>query len=104
MSECRPCLVDGKKKALFHKWVTEDELVLKCDAHFRENRLAELVNRYHKTLTIPLGMSTLKISSTFALVELEDGTIIKVKPLSIKFLDSHIIASKYTDLFRKSEE
>lgn len=103
MSECRPCLVDGKK-ALFHKWVTEDELVLKCDAAFKVDRLTELVNQYHKTLTIPHGMSTLKISSTFALVELEDGTIIKIKPLSIKFLDSHIVASKYADLFRKSEE
>lgn len=74
----RPCLleVDGKKEnVLFHCWTHESEVVA-------------------PSITIG-GHNGGVISSTLALVEKEDGQMVKVKPKRVKFLDTQAVMSEY---------
>lgn len=56
--EVRPCIVNEKEKALFHCWSFDSEL-----------------------------FSGGVVANMGAIVELEDGRVIRVRPETIKFLD-----------------
>lgn len=65
-AEYRPCFAEGKK-ALFHKWIEESEIVAP----------SVMVGGHNGGV----------IKAAFAIVEYEDGTIAKVEPHKIKFAD-----------------
>lgn len=64
LSHIRPCLADDKP-AMFHRWVEESGNVI-CADYIRRTR------------------------ETFALVEYPDGSVGKVKPELIMFLDTNV--------------
>lgn len=67
--EYRPCMIDGKK-ALFHKWSDEAEIVPPSN----------LIG----------GHAGGVIKATFGLIEYEDGTIHKAYPEEIVFCDNKL--------------
>ena len=69
-AEYRPCLV-GCTKALFHRWIDADTAII------------ERCGRGSST-----KMSTIR--TFYGLVEYEDGTIHKVNPEQIVFMDSNL--------------
>lgn len=82
----RPCLADGKP-ALFHRWVDEDKGLLKIHALVRPDHQQAIVHRFHEEGVADSASSIEKLRATFALVEYADGSVGKVKPELIQFLD-----------------
>lgn len=78
----RPCMVGGRK-AIFHKW-----------SHWSEIVEPSLAVGGH-----PGGV----VSGDLATVEFEDGTVTKVYPEKIRFLDSAVLFDEY-DWTYPSEE
>ena len=82
----RPCLADGKP-GLFHRWVDVDQTLLKINAFVN----AEAQERYARTFrddgVVPHCCSLEVVRCTFALVEYPDGSVGRVKPELIQFLD-----------------
>lgn len=66
--QLRPCIAENSVKALFHCWEHRSKLV--GESYLRGGH--------------PAG----QISSTFALVEYEDGTIHEAEPTQIRFVDN----------------
>lgn len=85
--EYRPCVIDGKK-ALFHRWMDKEELVLKMQCVMKSNDMRLIIERYKEMKCIPNCAEAEKITQTLAIVEFEDGAIREVLPTSVKFLDS----------------
>lgn len=67
-NEYRPCMVRGRKKALFHRWVQSSEIV-------------------PPALTVG-GHGGGVVAGAMAVVEFEDGSVMEVSPSSVTFLDS----------------
>ena len=83
LSELRPCTVNGQK-ALFHKW--ED-----C-ANVIEP--SPMIN----------GHQGGQIKETYAIVEMEDGRILEVKPIKVKFENtSEYMALLNAELHREAK-
>ena len=82
----RPCLADGKP-ATFHRWVDADQGLLQVDAMLREEDQRRLHRAFRETGLGPSGCSVKVLRVTFALVEYPDGSVGKVKPELITFLD-----------------
>lgn len=82
----RPCEVDGRP-ALFHRWVEEDRALLRFETMIHHDERKYVEYRFHEAGVIPPGCSTEVIRETFALVEYRDGTIAKVSPELIRFVD-----------------
>ena len=77
----------GGLLALFHRWVEEDKALLHCDTLMpgQEHR-ARLVEFKRDGIVYP-DYHTEVVRQTFALVELLDGTVQKVEPTKVRFLD-----------------
>lgn len=69
-AELRPCIVNGERKALFHKWF-EKRAVLR-------------------------GQTSEELSNLFGVVEYEDGQIGFVEPHSIRFVDNKTAKYAFT--------
>ena len=82
----RPCLVDGKP-ATFHRWVDADRALLKINAFVRAEEQGRLVRGFRDDAVVPNCCSTEVIRETVALVEYPDGSVGKVKPELITFMD-----------------
>lgn len=82
----RLCEVDGQP-ALFHRWVEEVSALLKVDFLGSWSEVEILNKRFKADGIVPPGCSTDLVRSTFALVEYRDGTVAKVRPESIRFVD-----------------
>ena len=82
----RLCLVDGKP-AVFHRWVDEDKGLLKINTFVRTAEAETLNRTFHEYGIIPDCCSMEKLRTTLALVEYPDGSVGKVKPELIQFLD-----------------
>ena len=82
----RPCEVGGGP-ALFHRWIEEDRVLFQPRAFIDPHKTAELVHRFRAELVVEPGCSTEVLRETFALVEYRDGTIAKVDPLRVRFVD-----------------
>lgn len=76
-SKNRVCLVNGDR-AIFHRWTEVCELRL-------------------PGLMIGSGQGG-QLKDTFALVEFEDGTIKRVRPEEIRFLDTEQVVREYMDV------
>ena len=91
----RPCLVYGYREALFHRWVEADKVIFKIDRGFKEGSLKDLLNRIttmykeHNAIYSPY-VKIEKIKIFYGIVENGDGSIEKVDPENIKFLDTHV--------------
>ena len=83
----RPCEVDGRP-ALFHRWIEEDIVLLRHDTFASTDDYRHYMERYffEKGVCLP-GCSFDIISETFALVEYKNGTVAKVKPEQIRFVE-----------------
>ena len=99
--EYRPCTVYGNK-ALFHRWIEEEKLIIKTESVLK--RQSEYFDRilkdYRENGIIAPGLSTEKITYTYALVEFEDGHIEKVEPTDVVFDNSY---EKFKNFVWKSD-
>ena len=82
----RPCLADGKT-ATFHRWVDEDKALLRVHALVRPEDQLMVSRRFRETGVVGGDTSIEKLRTCFALVEYPDGSVGKVKPELITFLD-----------------
>lgn len=82
----RPCLADGKP-AIFHRWADEDKALLKINAFMRPEDQQKHARRFHEEGVLDNCCSTEILRVTFALVEYPDGSVGRVKPELIQFLD-----------------
>ena len=82
----RPCLADGKP-ATFHRWIDEDKALLQVNALVHPDHRQEIARRFHAE-GVADGSSTIeKLRACFALVEYADGSVGRVRPELIQFLD-----------------
>lgn len=99
--ELRPCLVN-EKKALFHRWITEDQMFTKFFTRLRDGELEKQKIDIETNHVVPVQNDIEKITNTYALVEFEDGAIEKVKPEDVRFLDSGNKFQEYCfELYKK---
>lgn len=82
----RPCLAD-EKPATFHRFIEEDRAMLRINCYHPERVYNQLIRRFKEEGVIHPGCSTEIIRETLALVEYPDGSVGKVKPELIQFLD-----------------
>jgi len=84
----RPCIckVNGKT-CLFHHWIDEDKAMLKINCFVSEHEREQLLHRFRETSVIPMGTSVEIVRHTYALVEFPDGSVGKVEPESVCFMD-----------------
>ena len=82
----RVCEADGEP-ALFHRWIDEDKALLKINVFTRQEEQDYLVRRFKAENVLPMGTSAEVVRHTFALVEYPDGSVGKVEPELITFLD-----------------
>lgn len=89
-SECpsnyRPCLADGKP-AMFHRWADEDRAFIRMNLLIPEHEQRSIWREFHQTGYVPSGCSTEVQRVVVALVEYPDGSVGKVKPELVTFLD-----------------
>jgi hypothetical protein len=88
--QTRLCEVDGRP-ALFHRWVDEDKVLFKFDCFVTEEDYRKIFSIFQEKGVIPKGCSAEKVRSTFALVEYRDGSVGKVDPALLTFLDKGAI-------------
>lgn len=100
--EYRPCIVD-EKRALFHRWIDKDQIILKTGFVLKHEHAEAIRQRFEKDFIVPSGMTAEKTRVTLGIVEFEDGTIQEVLPTRIKFLDGGIIFHE-NDIFYKTKE
>lgn len=90
-NEYRPCEVRGVK-ALFHRYVDDVKILFKNAVITPQHVADGLIDKHMKLIEelhiIPRGFDVEKISTTLALVEYEDGTVHKVDPTDVKFLNT----------------
>lgn len=82
--ELRPCIVNEKGKALFHMWEQHSEIV---PLNRTEDGLLQGVVNY-----------------VAGIVELEDGQIIRVSPILIRFLDDKMTEYAFADDMAAEQE
>lgn len=82
----RPCLVD-EKPAIFHRWVDEDKALLQSHALLRLEDHMKLVRLFREEDVVSPSATIEKLRTCFALVEYPDGSVGKVKPELVTFLD-----------------
>lgn len=88
------CVVNGKK-ALFHRWIDKEKLVVKFDNPIMTDTARKIMQNYRVNGYLPPNVFTNKISNTYGLVEFEDGHIEEVEPTSIRFVDHVKIFEAY---------
>ena len=85
----RPCEV-GLRPARFHRWLEEDRVLLHVNGFYSPEERQRLLFNYRHGGIVPEGFTTDVIRETFALVEYEDGTIEKVQPERVRFVDKEV--------------
>lgn len=85
--ELRACFVDGRK-ALFHKWVTHDKVLLNFKAHINTYIYSTIRETFDKYGVTDDTIEPLIVQTIYGLVEFEDGIVDLVEPKSIKFADN----------------
>lgn len=86
-AEYRHCVVGGRK-ALFHRWVESDKVILEQLVLRKKDSLDDAMDVFNNFGIVSPGMTTKVIKSFYGLVEYEDGAMEKVDPEKIKFKDS----------------
>ena len=95
--EYRPCIVrqHGKTgyknfelKGLFHKWI---------NGPMKSDQLKKIIDEAREFNIFPQEISTIVLTNTLGIVELEDGTILEAAPFEISFLDSEELFKEYVE-------
>lgn len=81
----RPCEVDGKA-CLFHGWVRYNEERLQIDYFIKQGR-EEIMRTYRETGVLDAAGHIVRVAKIAALVEYPDGSVGRVMPELITFLD-----------------
>lgn len=84
--QTRLCEVDGKP-GIFHRWVDEDQALLKINRFCTLEESTLLAKQFQQDGIALPSCSTEVIRKTYALVEYTDGSVGKVKPELVTFLD-----------------
>jgi hypothetical protein len=84
--DLRPCLADGKP-ATFHRWVEEDKALLQTDVLVRREDMLRICRLFQEEGVVSAESHIEKLRTCFALVEYPDGSVGRVKPELIQFLD-----------------
>lgn len=84
-SSTRPCLY-LEEKATFHRWVDETRLIMKFDSVLPLKDMWRLKHEYEDIGVISAGADAIPLTTTFALIELKDGSVKKVPPEEIRFV------------------
>lgn len=82
----RPCLADDKP-ATFHRWVEEETALLQIDAVMRPEDQQKIARRFREEGVSDAYSKIEKLRTCSALVEYADGSVGRVKPELIQFLD-----------------
>lgn len=82
----RPCEVDGKP-CLFHRWVDEDKAVLEIGPLVKQDTLDVWRRAFDEFGDVPPHSTVKILRHTYALVEYPDGSVGKVEPELVQFLD-----------------
>ena len=85
-AELRPCEANGKQ-CLFHRFVDDDQAMLKINAFVKEDEVKHLYSRFKRDGIIEPCCSTEIIRRTLALVEYPDGSLGLADPMCVQFLD-----------------
>ena len=101
--EYRPCIINGEK-ALFHKWVDNELLILKFNTMLKKESIEQYRKMFEKTKIVPVNTTTEKVKVTLGLVEFENGSIKEVESTSIVFLDSGNLFYENAPFFRNGIE
>ena len=96
----RPCMV-GDKKAIFHRWAVDEEVLIKFNAFVDDDKILDICRGIHEDRIVPNYAETEKLTNTYGIVEFEDGTVRGVRPVEISFLDSEGLFRDYD--WRKNE-
>lgn len=84
--DLRPCLADGKP-ATFHRWVEEDRALLQVDTLMKREDLQKTFHMFLAHGVADASSTIMKARVCYALVEYPDGSVGKVRPELIQFLD-----------------
>ncbi len=83
----RPCEVDGSK-AWYHGLVQADQALLKADNYNGQpGAFAACHREYSATGRIPMYCDVVIVRRTFAMIEYLDGSVSKVDPEKVHFID-----------------
>lgn len=82
----RPCSVNGRK-AWFHCWIQTEHPYFISTAFCSREEIKEMSCRIEDITIIPSSFKVEKITKVVALVEYDNGTVVKVNPEEITFED-----------------
>lgn len=82
----RPCEVDGKA-CVFHRWIEEDETLLKFNIMVGLEEREGMLRSFEQDKVVAPGCSLNIVRHAYALVEYPDGSMGKVAPESVCFLN-----------------
>lgn len=82
----RVCEVGGKT-CLFHRWIDEDKALLKINCFVSAYEQERLLRNFREDAVMPMGTSAEIVRHTYALVEFPDGSVGKVEPECVCFMD-----------------
>lgn len=83
----RPCEVDGSK-AWYHGLVHCDRAILKADAYEGQGDLYAACHReFNVSGRIPMYCDVVVVRQTYAMIEYLDGSVTKVDPEQVHFID-----------------
>ena len=83
--QMRPCEVAGQP-CLFHRWAEDDQVLMNCNST-SQDEAEKMIQQFKANKIAGPNFSTEVMRHTYALVEYPDGSIGKVKPELVTFLD-----------------
>ena len=101
--ELRPCWVNNKK-ALFHKWITEEKAFLLFKNNIPYGTKESFMKKFDECGVVPNSCDVKKVIQNFAIVEFEDGAVERIDPEDIEFLDSEEQFLEYEPYWNKDNE
>lgn len=84
-SSTRPCLY-LEDKATFHRWVDETKLIVNYHSLMKTKEMVKLKKEWEDFGIVPAEADMIPLTTTFALIELKDGSMKKVPPEEIRFV------------------
>lgn len=84
-SATRPCYYMDTK-AVFHRWVDETKMIIKFDSVLKPETMKIEKEIYLREGVLPGLTDAIPLTTTFALIEVADGSMKKVPPEEIRFI------------------